>query len=429
MTRHPASRQRGFSLVELLVACLLGLILMGGVIKIMLTVSTTARVTNGTARIQENGRFALAEMARRLRGTSEMLCLSYSGNGLALTGSATKATEAHRAMDVLFDATAAPLFFGFAPQAAGYEVDAASFVRGFECDAAGDCTPDLSTFPPLAGASALPAVAVADGGRAKGSDVLFVRQLEGEGLRVVAQSSTEADGQNARLTLDGSPAALGVSADTPVLIGDCATSVLARVDADGSDLVLSSNFNDDVMPGMEIQHQAYAFNAAALSEAVYYVGFRQAQSQDGARLVSSLLRSDGDGTTVIADGVERFDVLYHVEDINGLVSVLDAEDVGGFAGCKATEGDAALLAINSGPCGWRSLIGVEIHLLVNSVENVDSNADITPFRYAWTNAGAVNATGAMELPSVLGSLTSGLAPNGELRSHFSTFVALRSRIQ
>lgn len=425
---QPSQPQRGFSLIELLVAVMLGLLLLGGLVSVMLSVSNTSRVTQGTARIQENARFALAEMARRVRTASEVACLSFTGTGRVYSGNEVQATEAHRTLQVMFDATGAEFKLGQGDPTSNYPVDSASFVRGFECDPTGACTPDLSNFTPLNG-SALPSVAISDGGRARGTDVLYLRHLTGNGMRVVGQSSIETDSTPARVELASSAAELGVSATTPVLLTDCATSVLAKVQPAGNELVLTGNFGNDELPALELNAQARAFNFDEnVVEAIYYVGFREVLTDTGPRLISSLMRGNGREAVVIADGVERFDVLYHVEDIDGGISVLDASQVDTFASCRPVAEEQALLDLYSGPCGWRSLVGIEIHLLANSVEPVDNVSDDTPFRYPWTNTGDLNTSGDMEFPAELDTLMSGLPPRREMRAHFSTFVAMRNRI-
>lgn len=59
--------QQGFSLVELMVAMLIGLILIAGVIQIFLGSNQTYRFTEGSSRVQENARFALDTLQRELR--------------------------------------------------------------------------------------------------------------------------------------------------------------------------------------------------------------------------------------------------------------------------------------------------------------------------------------------------------------------------
>lgn len=70
MTRKPPSpitRQRGLSLVELMIASLLGLLLMGGIIQLFLSSNATYRVQEGLSRVQETGRYAIDRLAYDIR--------------------------------------------------------------------------------------------------------------------------------------------------------------------------------------------------------------------------------------------------------------------------------------------------------------------------------------------------------------------------
>ena len=64
---HAFSRQRGLSIVELMIALLLGLILLGGVIQVFLSSRQTYSANEAMSRMQENGRFALEFIARSAR--------------------------------------------------------------------------------------------------------------------------------------------------------------------------------------------------------------------------------------------------------------------------------------------------------------------------------------------------------------------------
>ena len=59
--------QRGFSIVELMVATAVGLALMAGVTHVYVGSKSTYRVQEGLSRVQENGRFALELLGRKIR--------------------------------------------------------------------------------------------------------------------------------------------------------------------------------------------------------------------------------------------------------------------------------------------------------------------------------------------------------------------------
>ena len=60
-------RQQGFSLIELMIALVLGLLVTGAVIQLFLATSQTGRAQEAMSRIQETGRFALEIMKPRFR--------------------------------------------------------------------------------------------------------------------------------------------------------------------------------------------------------------------------------------------------------------------------------------------------------------------------------------------------------------------------
>ena len=65
---------RGFSLIELMVAMALSLLLLGGVIAIFMSTRASYESTDKLSRIQENGRFALDEIARDARSAGYVGC-------------------------------------------------------------------------------------------------------------------------------------------------------------------------------------------------------------------------------------------------------------------------------------------------------------------------------------------------------------------
>ncbi len=69
-------RQRGISLVELMIAILLGMILTAGILQIVLANKSTYRVNEGLSRMQENVRFAQQLLARDIRMVGYTGCAS-----------------------------------------------------------------------------------------------------------------------------------------------------------------------------------------------------------------------------------------------------------------------------------------------------------------------------------------------------------------
>ena len=61
------SRQKGLTLVEVMIAMVIGLMLLGGVIQIFVTNKVVARTQSAAARVQENGRMALDILTEEIR--------------------------------------------------------------------------------------------------------------------------------------------------------------------------------------------------------------------------------------------------------------------------------------------------------------------------------------------------------------------------
>lgn len=70
------SRQRGLTLIELMVSLALGLLILSAVLYVYLGARNTYRVSDNLARVQESGRFALEFLSQDLRMTSYSGCRS-----------------------------------------------------------------------------------------------------------------------------------------------------------------------------------------------------------------------------------------------------------------------------------------------------------------------------------------------------------------
>jgi type IV pilus assembly protein PilW len=62
MSRHPIKTQSGFSMVELMVALVIGVVLTSGVISVFITSKNTYNLNNAVGQVQEEGRFALSTL-------------------------------------------------------------------------------------------------------------------------------------------------------------------------------------------------------------------------------------------------------------------------------------------------------------------------------------------------------------------------------
>jgi type IV pilus assembly protein PilW len=72
------SKQMGISLVEILVALVISLFLLGGIVQVYVGNKTTFAFTSALAEIQENGRFALDSMSQDLRLANQWGCILFN---------------------------------------------------------------------------------------------------------------------------------------------------------------------------------------------------------------------------------------------------------------------------------------------------------------------------------------------------------------
>lgn len=152
-TTSAARSQSGMTLVELMIALLLGLLLMAGVIQIFLSNRAAYAFNEGLSRLQENGRFAMDTLSFHARMAGYLGCLSEVSVSNNLTNTN-------------------PLAFDFGQGLFGYEAVGTSPDDPFN--------PEVNT-PAWSGG--LPATLV--GAVAPGSDVLIIRNASAESHALV----------------------------------------------------------------------------------------------------------------------------------------------------------------------------------------------------------------------------------------------------
>jgi type IV pilus assembly protein PilW len=85
--------QTGMSLIEIMIALLIGAFLLGGVLQIFLSSKQTYRMQENLSRLQENGRFALDFLARDIREAGYWGCLSPSNPNTDIAGTNNNAVS------------------------------------------------------------------------------------------------------------------------------------------------------------------------------------------------------------------------------------------------------------------------------------------------------------------------------------------------
>ena len=416
----------GFSLVELMVAMLLGLFLVAGVIAVFEATSRSNHAQQSLARVLENGRYASQYLGDELRMAGAQYCSAYA-NALPRKDPTTQELVSPvRGLVINVDTTQMdqPLP-SWMPKPADpklpYVVDPGVFVRGYECDTKGACSPKLPTkddedvnIVPDAGTDA--------GKRALGTDVLTIRYLAGGGSSIASDAtvpgSSVAAGVDAGTAVKGKPLNFGTKKnpkdpDQPLaMIADCGNAELFVPELNGTLLSIDKKRNVSttfVSPFLQAS-DSHVFNFTQdFVSVTYYIGLMADNDQPG-RVVSSLMRIvNGGAPEVVVDGVERLDFTYTVIDGSNRTHFLTAAEVDKNSGGLECPPVRIKNAPPSG-CLWRGVQGIDVSMLMNSV--VDDGAGNEPFHYSADKGGKVQALGPEDL------LPSGLKAGRMARREF-----------
>lgn len=174
-------RQRGLTLVEVMVAATLGLILTAGLIQVFVSNKQAYRLQEGLARLQENGRFALDFITRDVRGAGFLGC---AGNTTTVVNTLNNASS--------------------------YTWDFASAVQGAEATSATAWTPALDA-----------SIVSALGGR----DVLTLRRTLGTPVTVTKHPGGSPPG-SADLQVASTQ---GLSDFDIVMVNDCSDAAIFQI--------------------------------------------------------------------------------------------------------------------------------------------------------------------------------------------------------
>ena len=370
-------RQRGISLVELMVAMVVGLLLLSGVIQIFISSKATYETQERLARLQESGRFATMTLSRHLRMAGYVGCGGRGGS--------------------VFN------------NLAGFEDDVAyDFARGlYGSEFANTGPDDTDDDNPLdlgdddlddgSWSPALPADLT--GNVTLGTDVLVVRGMAGRPVRALASESGNPIGSSNQFRVRHPN---DFNGGDILMITDCRKSSIFQINTisheAGDNRSVITRGGGNHTPGNEIssgpmpadQRYEHASEVARLETVAYYVG-----TDDGVPTLFRHVLSNPDGAAEpLIEGVENMQLLYGVDN-NGNRSV--------DAYVTAADVEAADV--------WAEVIAVRFGLLVRSEQPVHD----------------MPGTGG-RLFSLAGTLVS--VPDDNLqRQSFSGTVSLRNRAQ
>ena len=262
-------RQRGLTLVELMIALMLSLVILGGLVGMFAANKRTYKIQAGLSRLQESGRFATQMLGQDLRGSGYWGCGTKNMDSSAITNTLNGAS--------------------------GYVYNFAQAVDGFEATSSSAWSPSLDS-----------SIVSATGG----SDVITLRYTVGGGARVIQHNTTSADIKVV--------AQADLATDDIVMVSDCEDAAifqitnLQNVSPTQTNIVHNTGTSS---PGNATKNLGKKYVNGELVQ----VRVRSYYVRTGADGTPSLWRVDNGGTPQeLIPGVEQMQVLYGVDSNNDL---------------------------------------------------------------------------------------------------------------
>jgi len=437
--------QHGFSLIELMVAMVIGLIVLLGLVSLFNNSSILNKAQSGLASLQENGRYAISRIKEDVEQAGRKHCATLAmpnrlfsnwNQGYEMSTwsvdanvnlNANTSTNGFPAINqIQLDLTADADQLPDSVVTAGlqeYPLDPQYFIRGHECGAS-NCQPGVN----IIGADTsgvIPSIGTNVGDRAANTDVLTVRYLTG-GNRVTNIVKT---GSGNTITLeDSEPISTNLA-----MVANCNFSLIGN--ASWNINTLNFNVNQPFDP--DLRPDTRAFNMARDFKTVtYFVGIDNDPNRAG-RQFSSLYRAENGVAQQLVEGVERFDVYYLAQTQTGHVVRLTANQVQSVSGGGDLNSDDAMDTMigcinppviaeptqinnvqlaNGQGCLWRSIYAMEIHVLMNTVNDSSMIQDEV---FIYSPDGTTVQTPSATLPS-------GLDRERMYRREFTATIPIRS---
>ncbi|MGA9854741.1 MAG: PilW family protein [Gammaproteobacteria bacterium] len=286
-------QQAGMSLIELMIAMVVGLILMAGVLSIFISSRQSYGVNSGVAQVQENGRFALYFIKHTARMAGYIAC----------GGSSTIGNH-------LNTPTATTLPFDLATPITGFEYSGTAPTNTYNITAetpapvgVANWSPTLvSNFPTSGQGYPIP-----------GSDVLVVRYTPPTTTAAYVDPANPPTGSTFNLTTNP-----GIQAGSILAITDCVNTYIVQADAvsgTNNDVVEIDNSSAEA-PGNDVTGIPSSFigaQVAAATTAAFYIG----EGSDGSpalfEAITDPSAANGFDFNELVTGVENMQVLYGID--------------------------------------------------------------------------------------------------------------------
>ncbi|WP_426702587.1 PilW family protein [Rhodanobacter sp. Col0626] len=395
-----SSRQSGLTLIELMVAMVLGLLVAAGIVTVFASTSSSNKAQTQLATLQEEGRFAIARirddlgMLNSQYGTTSGGNASQSGTGLPyLDGLRAPSVYANDAssnllLDALSDVTTSwgdP--YPVKPTSGPYSMPSFLSMRGYDCTIT-DCTP----IDPNDSIATIPAMGTVADTRVKGASVLTMRYLNpARGWAIQPSNSTitgstlttDTDGNTLKQIdlkpMSGEPPVTDVKTGHLIMLANYSNAQVFAVTGQGTATLVPSTANFSMPTAMVGTNAVKAFDFDRDFQTVTYY-LKVVDAGNGHTTGALVRRVNGgeDNKTTrggtedeLVRGIERLDFKYGVISKTGDTQFLTAEQVdtakdasGNAIACPPGEANPVAPAPIQG-CLWRAVQSVEVDLLMD----------------------------------------------------------------
>lgn len=436
MIRAPsiAARRRmaGLSLIEMMVALVMALIVAAGIITVFASTSSSNKVQQQMATLQEEGRFAIHSLRTDLVNANGVYCSNSGGNaGVTSSGLYLDALRAptvyardFATINTAFYDDTTPLVEPASPGA--FSLPSRMFMRGYDCSKAA-CTPA----DPHDSVPGIPAQGKAVGDRVVGSDVLTVRYLEpGSGWAIVPASAGSAAGTGSTIDAAGDGTVNTITLNpltgedpasdftgSLAMLADCSNAQVFTVSNSGGTLTPNDNYTSPIDISKGAAPRVFDFTRDFQTVTYYLKVVDAGNGHTTGELVRRVNGVDQD----LVRGVERLDFRYGVIDANGNTEYLTASQVDSSTDCPPDVPTPGGMG-NEG-CLWRAVQTIEVHILMDGQTPLYTLAD-NEMHYVYTPDGSFTPA-APSAHTIKPDADQGF-PQQLIRREFTTLVALRN---
>ncbi|OOG40638.1 PilW family protein [Rhodanobacter sp. C05] len=472
MASVSSSRQSGLTLIELMVAMVLGLLVAAGIVTVFASTSSSNKAQTQLATLQEEGRFAIA----RIKNDVGQVNSQYGGNTGGNASQSTTATglpylDGLRSPMVYAHSTTSALLtnalydlstswggtsggtvaYPSEPTTGPYSMPSFLWLRGYDCSTTA-CTPvDPSNVTNTTSGFGIPAMGTAVGNRVVGSAVLTMRYMNPNAGWAIEPSGSSVTGStitanptvsNELKTINlapitGEQPVSYIKANDLIMLANYSSSEIFAVTGQTSATLTPSTANYSVPAAMTGMNAVKVFDVNRDFQTVTYY-LKVVQLSNGTNTGALMRRVNGGSSNTVtgesseyelARGVERLDFKYGVLDNNGEIHFLTANQVdtatdasGNAISCPPGESNPAATGAIKG-CLWRAVQSIEVDLLMDGqIPLFTLSANEEEYTYSFdstTTALAAPSSHAVK-PSDQGF------PDQLLRREFTAMIATRN---